>query len=423
MSNPFVLFTRDSHSVLARAKSLAKRQGQEVITPNHLLFGILDLSGCQAEQVLARFPFKLSNLKPHVLALSKLEAKETDNDIEIGYKDWRRKLSVESAAILDAANAEAKENDLKFVDTRLLILGILRHGDNSAAQLLEQYDLSLEAFRTEARLSKTPPVNLPRFELPDKSLWPPIQISPVFWGLVAWTVFFGGLIYAGIGNPSASAIFFILGGTTVSVALHEFGHALVAYLGGDETVVHKGYLTLNPLNYAHPILSIVFPIIFLLMGGLPLPGGAVYINRLLIRNRNMRSLMSGAGPIATLLCIIVLAIPFMLGWHLQFFTHDDFWKVLAALLLVQLGALFLNLLPIPGLDGFGIIEPFLERNLAEKLNLLRPMIFLLLFFLFFRTELLTYLLWQPVFKLLGMLAPELPYLAWEGLQLCFPWMG
>jgi Zn-dependent protease len=108
---------------------------------------------------------------------------------------------------------------------------------------------------------------------------------------------------------------------------------------------------------------------------------------------------------------------------MQFFTHDDFWKVLAALLLVQLGALFLNLLPIPGLDGFGIIEPFLERNLAEKLNLLRPMIFLILFFFFFRTELLSYLLWQPVFKLLGMLAPELPYLAWEGLQLCFPWMG
>jgi hypothetical protein len=233
MSNPFVLFTRDSHSVLARAKSLAKKQGQEVITPNHLLFGILDLSGCQAEQVLARFPFKLLNLKPHVQALSKLEAKETDNDIEIGYKDWRRKLSVESAAILEEANAEAKENDLKFVDTRLLILGILRHGDNSAAQLLEQYDLSLEGFRAEARLSETPPVNLPRFELPDNSHWPPIQISPVFWGLVAWTVFFGGLIYAGIGNPSASAMFFILGGTTVSVALHEFGHALVAYLGGD----------------------------------------------------------------------------------------------------------------------------------------------------------------------------------------------
>ncbi len=273
MSNPFVLFTRDSHSVLARAQKLAKTLGQEAMTPNHLLFGVLDLSGCQAEQVLARFPFKLSNLKPHVLALSKLEAKETDNDIELGYQDWRRKLSVESAAILEEANAEAEENDLTFVDTRLLILGILRHGDNSAAQLLEQYDLSLEGFRAKARLSEAPPVNLPRFELPDKSLWPPIQISPVFWGLVAWTVLFGGLIYAGIGNPSASGIFFILGGTTVSVALHEFGHALVAFLGCDETVVHKGYLTLNPLKYAHPIVSIVFPMVFLLMGGLPLPVG------------------------------------------------------------------------------------------------------------------------------------------------------
>ncbi|MFQ3628339.1 MAG: site-2 protease family protein, partial [Cyanobacteriota bacterium] len=33
-----------------------------------------------------------------------------------------------------------------------------------------------------------------------------------------------------------------------SVCLHEFGHALVAYWGGDRSVKEKGYLTLNPLK-------------------------------------------------------------------------------------------------------------------------------------------------------------------------------
>jgi Zn-dependent protease len=38
-----------------------------------------------------------------------------------------------------------------------------------------------------------------------------------------------------------------------SVCLHEFGHAYVAYRGGDYTVRDKGYLTLNPLHYTHPL--------------------------------------------------------------------------------------------------------------------------------------------------------------------------
>ena len=59
-----------------------------------------------------------------------------------------------------------------------------------------------------------------------------------------------------------------------SVCLHEFGHALVAFYGGDETVKDKGYLTMNPLRYTHPVLSILMPVVFMVMGGIGLPGGA-----------------------------------------------------------------------------------------------------------------------------------------------------
>src|SRR5215211_9117360 len=100
----------------------------------------------------------------------------------------------------------------------------------------------------------------------------------------------------------------VLFGWVFSLCLHEFSHALVAYLGGDYTVREKGYLTFNPLRYTHPLFSLVLPLLFLVMGGIGLPGGAVYIERWRIRNPVMLSLVSLAGPLSNLLVAIVLGI-------------------------------------------------------------------------------------------------------------------
>src|SRR5512139_3564040 len=100
----------------------------------------------------------------------------------------------------------------------------------------------------------------------------------------------------------------VLIGWIFSLCLHEFSHALVAYNGGDYTVKEKGYLSFNPLKYTHPIFSIVLPLIFLLLGGIGLPGGAVYVETCRIRNRNWLSLMSLAGPASNLLLAIVIWI-------------------------------------------------------------------------------------------------------------------
>ena len=93
-----------------------------------------------------------------------------------------------------------------------------------------------------------------------------------------------------------------------SVCLHEFGHAIVAYWGGDRSVKEKGYLTLNPLRYTHPTYSIVLPAIFLMMGGLPLPGAAVYINPAALKGPGWKSAVSAAGPLATAGVAILVAI-------------------------------------------------------------------------------------------------------------------
>lgn len=164
-----------------------------------------------------------------------------------------------------------------------------------------------------------------------------------------------------------SVAVFVCFGWILSVCLHEFGHALVAYWGGDTSVKDKGYLTLNPLKYTDPGLSLLLPILFLLMGGIALPGAAVYIDRRRLRNRWWESAVSAAGPLASVVVTLLLAIPFWLGFASQK-VDNWIWPSLAFLILLEIYVVLLNLLPIPPLDGYGIIEPWLPQQTQSQLN-------------------------------------------------------
>jgi Zn-dependent protease len=157
--------------------------------------------------------------------------------------------------------------------------------------------------------------------------------------------------------------FIVLGGWVFSLCLHEFSHALVAYLGGDWTVREKGYLTFNPLKYTHPVFSLLLPLLFLVSGGIGLPGGAVYIETWRLRSRYWLSAMSLAGPMANVLVAIILALV------LKYTSVGEtaFGPGLAFLAYLQIMAVVLNLLPIPPFDGFGIIEPFLPDDLRMRI--------------------------------------------------------
>jgi tetratricopeptide (TPR) repeat protein len=163
-------------------------------------------------------------------------------------------------------------------------------------------------------------------------------------------------------------------GWIFSLCLHEFGHAIVAYWGGDTSVKSKGYLTFNPLKYTDPGYSLVLPVLFLLMGGIGLPGGAVYINDRKLRNRWWQSAVSAAGPSANIAIALILAIPLWTFSQNNFPSGDRvnselFWSSsLAFLVYLQVFAATFNLLPMPGLDGYGIIEPWLPQSLQVQLN-------------------------------------------------------
>jgi Zn-dependent protease len=171
---------------------------------------------------------------------------------------------------------------------------------------------------------------------------------------------------------SDNTIWAVLIGWVMSVTLHEFAHGLVAWWGGDYTIRERGGLTLNPIQYVDPLMSIVLPVVFLLMGGIPLPGGATYVRRDLLRGRGWDAGVSAAGPAMNLILFGLLAIPLMpqVGWinpNLLPTQWETSQKFVAAMCYLQLLSVILNLVPIPPLDGFGIIGPFMNQDTRVRL--------------------------------------------------------
>jgi Zn-dependent protease len=205
----------------------------------------------------------------------------------------------------------------------------------------------------------------------------------------------------GVALTQIAIFVFVTVGWIVSLALHEFGHAAMAYIGGDHSAAERGYLTLNPLKYTHPMLSIIMPVVFLLLGGIGLPGGAVYVNMGAIRSRWMQSVVSAAGPGANALFAALLALPFLLIQDANFFVeHIFFWAAIALLIFLQITAILFNLIPMPGLDGFGILAPWLPESVHRMLAPFYSFGFLLLIFMFWYVDAFSEAFWNFVWLLL-----------------------
>jgi Zn-dependent protease len=185
--------------------------------------------------------------------------------------------------------------------------------------------------------------------------------------LAAWFGL-GGVI---IVSANGVAVFgFVMLGWILAVMAHEFSHAAVAWLGGDHTVAEKGYLAFDPRRYGDLGVSLVIPLVALAIGGIGFPGGAVYLRNDLMRGRLWRSAASLAGPAATLLVLIVLTfgLAFWLGWGVSGDGATALFEALSVLAFLQAMALILNLLPIPGLDGFNVIRPWLPAAWTLRLR-------------------------------------------------------
>ena len=371
--------TRGARDILERAASTAKARGSSS-SPSDVLQVMLSIRGTLADEAV-----RALGVDP-----SSIVAQPPASDGSAGHAIPLRQLLVN-------ANREAQVLGHYQVDSIHLLLAMLYSDSPETSAPLQKAGLTLydlrrhlqagtkvdfqpgESDRAQAARSqpkragpdRAPAASGPR---PDAALrrkpWPSlsgvVKVSPVFLGLVAATAASGGLLWFGIlpAYVGPLTILFVTAGWITSVCVHEFGHAIVAYVGGDRNVRDSGYLDLNPLRYTNVLLSLVMPVLFLLLGGIGLPGGAVYINRSALRSRSWDAAVSVAGPVGTLLCGVLVALPFVIPGHGAWInqTNFNFFAALAFLGFIEAVALVLNLLPVPGLDGFGIIRPWLPYS-------------------------------------------------------------
>lgn len=384
-NTPIFLLTRDGQAVLDRAGTIALSRQATTTEPQDLLAALLN-----GNEKLVQRVFNAVEIDRTTLALAARlpeglpRAKGTPPPPSPAFN-----------AIVGYAFKEAQHLGHQGVDAIHLLMGMLYENTTPLYRTLTDAGVTLYSLREN--LVRTP-VNLPKPSEPATAS--AIRPSPIFFiplllmigtGVALWT------------DPPTNWVkpltfLFAIGGWITALCIHEFGHAIVAYFGGDTAVRDHGYLTLNPLKYTHPFYSLVIPLIFMLSGGIGLPGAAVYINRFALRSAWWDRFTSAGGPLGTLLFIGLTTWPFVFDWQ-SWVTAENifFWSALAFMGFLQVTALIFNLIPLPPLDGWGIISPSFPWELRVRISQYGSFFLLLLFILLNSNSAFTNYFWGFVF--------------------------
>jgi Zn-dependent protease len=180
---------------------------------------------------------------------------------------------------------------------------------------------------------------------------------------------------------------FIAGALGILIALdvHEFFHAWVADWLGDPTARYLGRISLNPLVHLDPLGTLM---LFLaattgrgIGWGKPVP---VNPNRLRFGPRVGMGIVSFAGPFANLVTATAFGLPLRLGTELPGTLSVLFLQIM----FINVGLAVFNLIPLPPLDGYGVLQGILAGvhgptgyRLSQSLAALErqgPMLLLLL---------------------------------------------
>lgn len=171
-----------------------------------------------------------------------------------------------------------------------------------------------------------------------------------------------------------------------SAILHEIAHGLVADKLGDPTARLAGRLTLNPLPHIDPIMSIAVPLLLILSHSPIIFGAArpVPVNPLMLREgRKDIALVALAGPLTNLVIAIIgaLLVRFVAPFAPQIVP------ILTMVIFYNLALGFLNLIPIPPLDGSKFFSIILPERAAQQYFALAPFGIFFLFLLLLATPL------------------------------------
>jgi Zn-dependent protease len=141
----------------------------------------------------------------------------------------------------------------------------------------------------------------------------------------------------------------IIVGMLAGITSHEFSHAFVADRLGDHQPRALGRVSLNPLRHLDPFGTVLLVLVGIGWGK-PVP---VRVDALRPGRTGM-ALVSAAGPVANLFVAIVVAAAFRIV-DLSGLGGTVALQLLYLMVVVNLLLAILNLIPIPPLDGFGLL--------------------------------------------------------------------
>jgi Zn-dependent protease len=155
----------------------------------------------------------------------------------------------------------------------------------------------------------------------------------------------------------------------VGITFHEFMHAFVADQLGDHQPRALGRVSLNPVRHLEPMGAILF-----LIAGFGW-GKPVMVNAYALRpGRIGMAYVAAAGPLANLVVASVVAVAFraadvagLLGG-----PGDFVWGLLLGIVQFNIILGLFNLLPIPPLDGYNLVLPFLPLRTAMTVQRYAP---------------------------------------------------
>src|SRR3989344_283195 len=177
---------------------------------------------------------------------------------------------------------------------------------------------------------------------------------------------------------------FVIAVLVVSVIVHEISHGYMAERLGDPTARLAGRLTLNPLPHIDFFGSIMLPAILILLKTGLIIGWAKPVPYNPYNMRDPRyggALVAAAGPLANIAIAIVFGLLIRFSSALE--IPDQFVVITGFVVFINIVLAFLNLLPIPPLDGSKILFAFLPYHLHYVQDFLERYGFFIVIFVFF----------------------------------------